>query len=125
MARGGSRKGAGRKKVEPEQKPDTAPNKNLATEILESLKIPDAEWKKTHPDHPRVGTAEAKPCECEICLWRFWARRDRGALEYLWNRRDGKPVHIVNHLHDKPIEHTVTVALAETIQKARKRASQR
>jgi hypothetical protein len=113
MPSGGSRKGAGRKKVEPEQKPTTAPNKNLATEILDTLGIPD--WK----------CPKCRDGNCEVCLWRMYAIRERGALEYLWNRRDGKPVHIVNHLHDKPIEHTVTVTLAETIQKARKRASQR
>lgn len=115
MSRGGKRSGAGRKKNSPEQ-PGPAPNKNLATEILASLVMPDSEWKKKHPDF-----AKDEPCHCEICLWRNWARGDRSAAEYLWNRRDGKPVHIVNHLHDKPIEMNVNVKLSEIIRQVRER----
>ena len=43
------------------------------------------------------------------------------ALRYLTDRRDGRAVQTVNHVHDKPIEMNVTVSLAEAIQKARKR----
>jgi len=43
-------------------------------------------------------------------------------LRYLEDRAYGRPVDTVNHLHDKPLEVNMTVSLAETIQKARKRA---
>ena len=45
-------------------------------------------------------------------------------LEY-WDDRDfGRCVDTVNHLHDKPIEHTVTVTIAEVIRKVRERKEQ-
>lgn len=44
-------------------------------------------------------------------------------LRYLEDRAFGRPVDTVNHLHDKPIEMNVTVSLAESIQKARKRVA--
>jgi hypothetical protein len=43
-------------------------------------------------------------------------------LRYLEDRAYGRPVDTVNHVHDKPLEVNMTVSLAETIQKARKRA---
>jgi hypothetical protein len=45
-------------------------------------------------------------------------------LRYLEDRAHGHPLTTVNHLHDKPIEHNVTVSYYEVIQKARKRAAQ-
>lgn len=57
-----------------------------------------------------------------MCLWRALCMKGQGALEYLWNRDEGRPVQNVNHLHDKPIEMNVTLSLAEAVQKARKRA---
>ena len=40
-----------------------------------------------------------------------------------WDDRDlGRPVDTVNHLHDKPIEHVVSVTFFEAIERARKRA---
>lgn len=125
MPRGGKRvagegKSIGRPKVQAER-PEGAPNKQLASEILDSLKIPDHKWVKLHLPSKVTENGEPIPCQCEICLWRWHAKADRGALEYLWNRRDGKPVHIVNHLHDKPIEMNVNVKLSEIIRQVRER----
>lgn len=129
MARGGKRSGAGRRKNEAEQA--GAPNKALAGEILDGLALSDAEWKaKGHPDQEKTDQRGQKlPCGCEKCMWRRDCQEPgangQGARRYLWDRRDGKSVQhsVVNHLHDKPIELTgnLTVSLAETIQKARKR----
>lgn len=110
MAQGGKRAGAGRKKVTPES--HGAPAKNEATQIIASL-----------------GKSLGHPadCNCWKCLWKRDAERgDQVGLharKYLWDRRDGKPVDTVNHLHDKPIEMNVTVSLSEAIQKARKRVA--
>lgn len=112
MARGGARPNAGRKKQVPES--HGAPVKNEASEIIASLGNP----LKGHEPH----------CDCWKCLWKADAeRRDQvgqHARKYLWDRRDGKPVDTVNHLHDKPIEHTVTVTIAEVIRKVRERKEQ-
>jgi hypothetical protein len=44
-------------------------------------------------------------------------------LRYLEDRAYGRPMDTVNHLHDKPIDVNVNLSLSETIQKARKRAT--
>ena len=49
----------------------------------------------------------------------------RQALEYLDDRELGRCVDTVNHLHDKPIEITGTIVLADVLEKARKRLAQR
>lgn len=109
MPRGGSRPGAGRRRNRPEQ---VAPQKNLATEILASL--------------GKEISGHKSDCNCEKCLWKRDAERPgvegQWARKYLWDRRDGKPVQTVNHLHDKPIELDVSFSLADTIRKARERA---
>ena len=108
--RGGARAGAGRKKLVSENGPA---RKGLATEILDSL--------GKDIGHP-------EDCWCQKCLWREDARRldsqGQAARRYLWDRADGKPVDTVNHLHDKPLEMNVTVSLADTIARARKRAKE-
>ena len=43
--------------------------------------------------------------------------------KYLYDKRDGKAVHTVNHLHDKPIEMNVTFSLSDRIKRARERAA--
>jgi hypothetical protein len=49
--------------------------------------------------------------------------------KYLYDKRDGKAVHTVNHLHDKPLEMNVTHSLSErfriAMEKAEKRVSGR
>lgn len=67
-------------------------------------------------------------CSCEKCLWfgLLTSTDERvrlDTLKYLTDRRDGKAVHTVNHLHDKPIVHEVNISLSEALQKARKRVA--
>lgn len=104
--RGGARSGAGRKakpKVEP------VGDKSAASRILEALNR-SADPKDSH----------------EIVQFRkidtSGTRESLDLRKYLYDKRDGKAVHTVNHLHDKPIEMNVTLSLAESVQKARKRA---
>lgn len=110
---GGARKGAGRKKVEAAH--PSQPNKARARKILDSLGDPNYSCSCVKLiNDSNAGT-------CEICLWREHCKNDRGALEYLWNRDEGRPVQNVNHLHDKPIEHNVTVTISEIVRKIRER----
>ena len=48
----------------------------------------------------------------------------RNALEYLDNRDWGNTVDNVNHMHDKPMEMTVTVKMSELIREVRERKLQ-
>ena len=45
--------------------------------------------------------------------------------KYLYDKRDGKAVHTVNHLHDKPLEMTVTHTLSERMRIAMEKAEKR
>jgi hypothetical protein len=45
-------------------------------------------------------------------------------LRYLEDRAYGRPVDTVNHLHDKPIQHEVTVKMSELIREVRERKQQ-
>jgi len=47
------------------------------------------------------------------------------ALKYLTDRRDGKAVQNINHLHDKPIEVNHTFSIADKLREARERATKR
>jgi hypothetical protein len=114
MPRGGARPGAGKKKLKPEL--PAAVKRTIATDVLNSL---GKDWK------------HAKECVCEICQWRALilssadSRIKIEALKYLTDKRDGKAVHTVNHLHDKPIEHTHTHTLGEGMRIAMQKAEQR
>lgn len=104
MPRGGKRTGAGRRRVKPEL---PAANKTIATMALGQpakdkwLGEPEA-WRSL------LG--------CSDDRLRF------DVMKYLTDKRDGKPVQTVNHVHDKPIEVNHTHTLVEVIQKARLRA---
>jgi hypothetical protein len=50
-----------------------------------------------------------------------FGRLEFDVLKYLTDRRDGKAVQTVNHLHDKPIEMNVNVSMAEIVRGVRKR----
>jgi hypothetical protein len=96
-----------------EAKPESV-TKQLATEVLALTARP-------------IHIAD---CLCEMCRW--WAvltapdaRLRFDALKYLTDRRDGKAVQTVNHLHDKPIEMNVNFSLAAEIQKARQRVGKK
>lgn len=116
MPRGGKRQNAGRKRKEPV--PEQV-NKQLATEILTGL---GKDLK-----HPKVADKE---CTCELCKWRGIldaadARLRFDALKYLTDRRDGKAVQTVNHLHDKPIDVNMNITLGERMKSAMEKAEQR
>jgi hypothetical protein len=49
----------------------------------------------------------------------------RNALEYLDNRDLGNTVDNVNHLHDKPMQHEVTLSLSERFRIAIEKGDQR
>ena len=42
-------------------------------------------------------------------------------LRYLEDRAYGRPMDTVNHLHDKPIEHEVTIRISEVVRNVRER----
>lgn len=112
MPRGGKREpGPGKRQGRPPKPPlEPVTDKNAASRLVNSLNsVP------TKLDDP------------EVAGWRgLWDSMNAGirldARKYLYDKRDGKAVHTVNHLHDKPIEMNVNVTLSEAIQKARKRA---
>jgi hypothetical protein len=98
MAHGGKRSGAGRKRVKPEL-PEA--NKAIATQVLSKI--------------------EEDKCWQEL----LQAKDDRlrfDVIKYLTDKRDGKAVQSINHIHDKPIDLNVTLNLADAIAKGRARA---
>lgn len=62
--------------------------------------------------------------EVEVELMRELGKTSplKKTLMYLDDRDLGKPVDTVNHVHDKPIDVNMKISLADTINKARKRA---
>jgi hypothetical protein len=110
--KGGARPGAGRK---PKAKIPDFVTRDIAKQVLALTQKP-------------IHGTKADPCRCEICKWYTLlhdskdARLEFDVLKYLSDRAYGKAVQNVNHIHDKPIEHNVTITLTEAIQKARKRA---
>jgi hypothetical protein len=122
MPRGGKRPGAGA----PKRKPEVLPiaDKKIASQVLDSLGAKD--WKHAQPDKDGKGG-----CECEVCYWRalitlsYDGRLRFDVLKYLTDRRDGKAVQTVNHLHDKPIEMNVTHSLGERFRIAMEKAEER
>src|SRR5208282_6505404 len=103
MPRGGKRVPAAGKAIGRPRKP-VAPvvsDRNSAGRLIDALHAPPT------ADEPE-----------EIAGWRgLW---DSTAADirlrtriYLYDKRDGRAVHTVNHLHDKPIEHTLTLNLSE------------
>lgn len=106
--RGGARANAGRK---PKPKLPSIESKTYGQELLDALNRP-AQPNDSYPVKQWRKFTEAADLRIGMDA--------RGKVE---DRALGKAVHIVNHLHDKPIEMNVTVSLAETVEKARKRAA--
>lgn len=109
MPRGGARPNAGRRRVE---KPPSVADKNAAAKLIEVLNKP-----------PGPHDSE------EIKGWRsLWNAQDLriklDTRKYLYDKRDGKPVQTVNHLHDKPIEMNVTHSMAEIVREVRQRKAE-
>lgn len=106
MAKGGKRAGAGRPKNPPR---DPVQDRSAAARIIEGL---------NRDESPNDPTEITRFRDIE----KAGARESLELRKWLYDKRDGKPVQTVNHVHDKPIEMNVTLSLAETIAKARKRA---
>ena len=106
--RGGYRPGAGRKKGPPKEAVA-----GFAAKLIASL---------SHFDPPKNEPGE-------IGNWRdlWWSAEQRVKLDtrkYWYDKRDGKAIHTVNHLHDKPIDVNVNVSIAEIVRKVRERKEQ-
>lgn len=109
--KGGARPGAGRKA---KPKIPAAVTTSSAARILSHL----------------GGSFEGKPLPSEEKLWlALLADPDKrlrfDVLKYLKDRAEGKAVQTVNHIHDKPIEHNVTMSLGEGMRLAMEKADKR
>ncbi|MCU1338829.1 MAG: hypothetical protein JWO19_4410 [Bryobacterales bacterium] len=130
MPRGGSRKHPadckcgncpklGRRKNQAEALPEA--NKKIATQVLALDQPPEHKAKCGHTEK-----CECR-CRCEICAWwellqwSFDSRLKFDVRKYLTDKRDGKAVQTVNHVHDKPIDLNVNVSIAEIVRKVRQR----
>jgi hypothetical protein len=113
MPRGGARPGAGAKKkvVAP-----PVGDKNFCARILEIV-----HGKRPHPD---------QDCRCEGCDWwdLYWAKDNDARIRlrvWLYDKRDGKAMQTVNHVHDKPIDMNVSLSLGERMRSAMEKAEKR
>jgi hypothetical protein len=110
QGRGGSRPGAGRKAKPKLEAPDA--DRAFAGRLIYAL------------------SRDAKPGEPpEIADWRdLWNAQDLrirlDTRKFWYDKRDGKAIHTVNHLHDKPIEMNVNLSIADVVRKVRERKEQ-
>lgn len=105
MPRGGKRTGAGRK-AKPKLDLDS---KGYAQGLLDALNRPA---KPDDPYHIQEWRKLTENTDSRIRL------DSRTRVE---DRALGKPIHTVNHLHDKPIDVNVNVSIAEVVRKVRER----
>jgi hypothetical protein len=129
MARGGKREGAGRRKQERPTNASVA-GKVLAKARAEQLWLSVIELEcnrlgidvKSGVLLEKVKTDDkGNVIDGPDYQGKFSIIPLINVLRYLEDRAYGRPVDTVNHVHDKPLEVNMTVSLAETIQKARKR----
>lgn len=108
---------------------------------VEPLGIPDDATKESRKDLEKLearriaalalkNAADAKfeKLSYEVQGWAVLWFSSRTALEthkYLYDRAKGKAVITVNHVHDKPMEHNVTLSLGEGMRIAMERADER
>jgi hypothetical protein len=113
--RGGARKGAGRPKGPPKV---ALSDQGHAARVLDRIGELNLTWKDSKGREIQIKNAE------DYSLW-LLSSPIHGAAEFtrLREKRDGKAVQTVNHLHDKPIEMNLSVSLSEAISKARKRVT--
>lgn len=146
--KGGKRFGAGRPKVErpPEVKDSQFAARVLAQvgqarwhEVLKAVlnwrawNPPTIKWeddpegkklaKQTSaaPPHPKTLVRNDE----DLALYHMLFNDDRSMFVILMEKRDGKAMHTVNHLHDKPIEHNHTIELGERMRLAMEKAEKR
>lgn len=117
MPRGGARKGAGRKPapvklITEDAKAALATDRNKVAELIDALN-----GKEVGPG--LIDSAELQYWSELWCAPDLRIRLD--TRKYLYDKRDGKPVQTINHLHDKPIEMNVNIQISEIIRKVRER----
>lgn len=117
--KGGARPGAGRKKNQAEAGIADG-DKNFATRVLARIGKPG--WQD-FIDAKKIQSDE------DYALHLLAGTAGYDQFNKLLDRKFGKAVQTINHLHDKPIEHTVTHTLSErfriAMEKAEKRAGGR
>lgn len=110
-SRGGARPGAGRKA---KPKVPQVADKNAAAKLLEALNREERSDDSHEIKQLRIIDSAG-------------ARESLDLRKYLYDKRDGKAVHTVNHLHDKPLEmninHTISERMRMALEKAEKRVS--
>jgi hypothetical protein len=116
--RGGAREGSGQKRTE-------AP-----VEIIDGRTVTGKDHAQYLIDQLNADYDPRKLESIEVAGWRrLWDSLDkRIALEtrrYLYDKAKGKAVITVNHLHDKPMEHTVTHTISERFRIAMEKATKR
>ena len=122
MPRGGSRKHPadckcgncpklGRKKLKPEV--TVTGDKNFASRVLDRIGKPG--WLK-YVDIKEVQSDEDFALHL-VASEKWYAEQ----FNKLLDRKFGKPVQTVNHVHDKPIDLNVNVSIAEIVRKVRPR----
>ena len=116
--KGGARKGSGRKK------------KAAPVDIIDGRTVTGKEHAQWLIDQLNAEYDPEQEETIEVAGWRrLWDSLDkRVALEtrrYLYDRAKGKAVITVNHLHDKPQEHILTLNLSERFRIAMEKAAKR
>src|ERR1039458_8555461 len=101
MPRGGARPNSGPK---PKPKVPGVRDKNAAAGILQALNPPAHSGDSFEVQRFRAIDNSRPGMSIDL-------------RKYLYDKRDGKAVHTVNHLHDKPIQHEVTISIAEVVRK--------
>jgi hypothetical protein len=124
MGRGGSRAGAGRRKQE------RPTNVNVATRVLAEARAERLWMSIIELERLRLGINQ----DSELNLsderipkadlaGKYSVKNLIETLKYLEDRAFGRPMDMVNHLHERPIELNAKISLAETISRARKRVA--
>jgi hypothetical protein len=118
MPRGGKRAGAGRRRLRPEALPEG--NKDFATRVLARVGKPG--WTD-YADINKVKSDE------DYALHLLAGKFNQEMFRHLLDRRFGKPIQSVNHIHDRPIDlnvsHTVSERMLLALQKAEERVRNR
>lgn len=97
---------------------------NRQQKVEAEKKSPKLTDPPPQPPHPR----DLVRSDADLALY-FMCCGDSGIENRTFinfvEKRDGKAMHTVNHLHDKPLEHTVTLELGEGMRQAMELAEKR
>lgn len=126
MAKGGARPGAGRKKLPKADVPKA--DRGYAGKVVEVMeKLGPPVWKTDKQTNEKTLRNPAPDPVLERIRVHWFSDDEmisHNTQKYWFDKRDGKPVQTVNHLHDKPIEMTVSVSVSEVVRKVRERREQ-